>query len=366
MTNGMRRFLSQHLAGSTVQTPHQAAFPSWLLRSIVPCFMLGVALISAGCGGATSGGGGTGASLTACHVTAADLTVSGGSATPPAPTTSGAGLAGQTLHISGSTALQPLFASAASAFDATLKTQTTVDKGGSIVGLQQVEAGQVDIGMSDVFYQDKAITSGYTDLVDHRVAAVAFTVVVSADLKDQVQNLTRAQVQDIFAGRVSDWSDLGGPVGVITVGQRPATSGTRATFEQYVLGGPSTDSGNTIVAPSDSTDPLVAKLATLQGGIGYAATGFVLNGDHRSQIFPVCLDGKGATATNINGGDYPFWNYEHAYTKGTPQPDAQAFLDYVLSEPFQTTALPAQGFLQLGQLSETAKQTHPLPSGATS
>jgi phosphate transport system substrate-binding protein len=103
--------------------------------------------------------------------------------------------------------------------------------------------------------------------------------------------------------------------------QRPQA---RATFEQDALGGPSTDSGNTIVAPSDSTDALVAKLATIQGGIGYAATGFVLNSNHRSQNFPVCLDGTGASATNINSRDYPFWNDEHAYTKGAPSPVEQA------------------------------------------
>src|SRR5262245_52591659 len=137
----MRRFLSHPLARSTAQDPHQSLLPARFVRSMVPLFMLCVALVAAGCGGASSSG--SVATLTACHVTADDLTVNSASATPSAPTAGGSDLSGQTLHISGSTALQPLFVSAATALDAAFKTHTTVDKGGSIVGLQQVEAGQV-------------------------------------------------------------------------------------------------------------------------------------------------------------------------------------------------------------------------------
>src|SRR5262249_44783748 len=240
-------------------------------------------------------------------------------------------------------------------------TMTTVQGGGSIAGLQAVEAGTVHIGMSDVTYQNNANTQSYTDLVDHQVAVVAFTLVVSQDLKDAVQNLTMQEVRDLFAGKITNWKQLGGPDEAVTVVDRPPTSGTRATFVRYVLGGTQPNDAGSVGITSDSTQALVQRVSQLPGAIGFAATGFVLNSAFTQLVFPVCIDGRGATEANINNGSYVFWNYEHAFTKGSPTPEAQAFLDYVVSAPFQTGPVPQLGYFQTSQLTEAAKQTHLTP-----
>lgn len=195
-----------------------------------------VALLVALSVGACASSSRTANTLTACHVTASALTVPGGSkSTAPM-------LPAGTLNIDGSTALAPLFQRAAgnvSANSANSKVTITVTPNGSGTGLNDVEQGTVQIGMSDVFAQEKATaTTNYSDLVDSQVAVVPFTLVVSQDISSRVENLTTQQIKDIYAGNITNWSEVGGPNEPITVIVRTKTSGTRATFDKFVVNDP--------------------------------------------------------------------------------------------------------------------------------
>src|SRR5215813_12198641 len=144
----------------------------------ISCKLLGAgAVLLSLSAGACASSGSTTSSLTACHVTASALTIPGGgrSSAPRLP-------AG-TLNIDGSTALAPLFQQAAgnaSANSANSKVAVNITPNGSGTGLNDVEKGTVQIGMSDVFAQERATaTNSYSDLVDNQVAVVPFTLVVS-------------------------------------------------------------------------------------------------------------------------------------------------------------------------------------------
>jgi phosphate transport system substrate-binding protein len=302
--------------------------------------------------------------LSACQVTASDLAFTAPSFTG-LPTT--AGLGGKSLTIDGSTALYPLFQALAPAFDQANGTKTTVGQGGSVTGLDDVESGKVQVGMSDLFYQNNASSKGYTDLVDHRVAAVTFALAVNGGLKNTVHNLATKQIQAIYSGTVLNWRQLGGPDVPITVIERPPTSGTRASFETYVLGvAPSTptNAGHALNLTKDSSDLVAHAIAVTPGSIGYVATGYITEPAYSNSIFPICIDAQPPTEASINAGSYRFWNYEHAYTKGAPSPVEQAFLTAVTSATVQQSLVPAKGFLRIDQLSSAATATHPLPAGS--
>jgi phosphate transport system substrate-binding protein len=135
----------------------------------------------------------------------------------------------------GSTELQPLVSAAAGLFHQQYPlARIDVQGGGSKAGLQQVTSGQVDIGDSDI-YADPA---EYPDpnLADHLVCVVPFAMIVNPGVN--VRSLTRDQIIKIFSTReISNWKDVGGPDLRIVPVVRPATSGTRAVFRKYILGG---------------------------------------------------------------------------------------------------------------------------------
>jgi phosphate transport system substrate-binding protein len=332
---------------------------------VATCKLLGaVALLLllpvAACTSSNTGGGSS--TLTACHVTAAELGVPGGGKSSAPTLPQGA------LSIDGSTALAPLFQQAAgnvSANSANGKVTINITPNGSGTGLNDVENGTVQIGMSHVFAQEKATaTTSYSDLVDNQVAVVPFTLVVSQDISSQVENLTTEQIKNIYAGNITNWSQVGGPNEPITVVVRTKTSGTRATFDKFVVNDVKQINDEPAGAQTaDSTGELVTDISNSHGAIAYTGSSFVLNTAQSGQIFPICIDGFGATRASINSGKYKFWNIEHAYTKGTPASGSltDAFLQYIKSSGFQNKDLASLGFLRVDELSSAARTTHPTP-----
>src|SRR5215469_18059039 len=184
--------------------------------------------------------------------------------------------------IVGSTALQPLATAAARLYTQQHShAHLTVQGGGSLAGLQAVTSHKADVGDSDV-YADPA---QYPDpnLTDHLVAVVPFTMIVNPDVT--VANLTQDQIIQIYStGTITNWQQVGGPNLPIVPVVRPATSGTRATFRKYVLGG---RDQNGKLLQSDSSQTVLQTVANTPGAIGYLALS-VLD----SSVREVAIDGK--------------------------------------------------------------------------
>ena len=257
------------------------------------------------------------------------------------------------ITASGSTALAPLVKSVAQSYSGKCSGATiTVNLGGSKTGLANVEAGSVDIGNSDVPTNPQ--TQG--DLVDHQVAVVVFGVIVNKGVG--VTNLTTDQVKMIYSGQATNWKQVGGPDLPIVVVSRPASSGTRATFQKYVLGGPETISGPASLT-TDSTGTVVTNVAQNNGAIGYAATGPAMG---NSSVTLVSLDNNAPTTDNVKTNTYKFWNIEHMYTKGQPKPLAQALIDYMTSSDAKTIAAMQQ-FIAITDMSANAITAHNAVTG---
>lgn len=251
------------------------------------------------------------------------------------------------LVASGSTALAPLVQAVAQKYQARCAgAHITVNLGGSKTGLSQVEAGSVGVGNSDIF-----AASTQSDLVDHQVAVVIFGIIVNP--KAGVTNLTTAQVQGIYAGTYTNWKQVGGADLKIVVVSRPASSGTRATFQQYILGGPEKAVGPTSLT-TDSTGTVITNVAQTAGAIGYAATG---PARANSGVTLISIDGNAPTAALSESNTYKFWNIEHMYTKGQPGQLAQALIDYMASDDAKTVAA-SQDFIPLVDMQPTAVQAH--------
>jgi len=228
-----------------------------------------------------------------------------------------------TITASGSTALQPLAEKAAQQFSQkNPNAKVIVQGGGSGTGLTQVAQGAVQIGNSDIFAEEKSGINA-SDLVDHKVCVVGFATIVNK--KVTLDNLTHQQLIDIFTGKITNWKDVGGPDLKIVIVNRPASSGTRATFKKYALNGAEEATG--IGLQSDASGTVLKTVAETDGAVSYLALSYI-----NDSVKALKLDGVEPTVANITSGKYPIWSYEHMYTKGQPTGLTKAFLDYMASD----------------------------------
>jgi phosphate transport system substrate-binding protein len=252
------------------------------------------------------------------------------------------------ITASGSTALAPLVKAVAQQYSTKCSSATiTVNLGGSKTGLANVEAGSVNIGNSDV----KADPVTQSDLVDHQVSVVIFAVIVNKGVG--VTSLTTDQIKSIYAGTDTNWNQVGGPNLPIVVVSRPASSGTRATFQRYILGGPEKISGPTSLT-TDSTGTVITNVAQNNGAIGYAATGPAMA---NSGVTLVSIDGNAPSSANVQGNTYKFWNIEHMYTKGAASGLSQALIDYMTSSDAKSIAAQ-QDFIAITDMQQSALTAH--------
>ncbi|MDF9841189.1 MULTISPECIES: phosphate ABC transporter substrate-binding protein [unclassified Paenibacillus] len=257
----------------------------------------------------------------------------------PTENSSGAELNGSILA-SGSTALQPLVEQAAESFmDANSGVDIQVQGGGSGTGLTQVAEGQVDIGNSDVFAEDKlkdADAEKAAALVDHQVAVVAIAAVTNPNAG--VDNLTQQQLVDIFTGKITNWSEVGGADQAIQIINRPSSSGTRATFEAFALGTKTEDLQGSI--QEDSSGTVKKMIGETPGAIGYLALSYL-----DDTVKTLNYDGVVPSVDNVVSGEYPVWAYEHMYTNGEPNEVVKAFLDYMLTDEVQNGDVVELGYI---------------------
>lgn len=247
----------------------------------------------------------------------------------PAPTNSPqtATTVSGNITAAGSTALQPLVEKAASAFkeknpDAIINVQG----GGSGTGLTQVAQGAIEIGNSDKYANEQSGLDANA-LVDHKVCVAGFAMVANSTVT--IDSLTKDQIIGIFTGKIKNWKEVGGEDKNITVINRPKSSGTRFTFKKYILGGQDEVEG--VALTEDSSGAVKNAIKSTEGAIGYLALSFITE-DVKKEIKTLKIDGVEATKENITSGKYPFWAYEHMYTKGEPTGLAKAFLDYMTSD----------------------------------
>lgn len=240
---------------------------------------------------------------------------------------------------SGASALLPLAKDAADKFkELHPEVSITLNGGGSGTGLKQVVDGSVDIGNSDIAADtklDKAVADG---LVDHKVCVVTMAPVVNKDIAATVKSLTKQQLTDIFTAKITNWKEVGGPDEEIVLITRPSTSGTRALFKEFALGGAEEASNKSL--ETDDSGTLLQSIKDNKGAIGYVALSYLVN---NQDVATVSVDGVAPTLENTYNGTYPVWGYEHMYTKGEPNATVKAYLDFIMSDEYGKS-MEAQGY----------------------
>jgi phosphate transport system substrate-binding protein len=275
-----------------------------------------------------------GALLAAC------ASPSSGTAAPTAPPAAAAGTSGGALSgkltIAGSSALQPLIDQAAKNFQTANKdVQITVSAGGSGAGRTGACQGSLDIGMSDVPLTSQEKSSlNCSDAVSTAVAIEAFAVAANPKGPGSVKALTKEQMQGIFGGTITNWSQVGGDNQQVVLINRLKGSGTRQSMANYLYDGDDTkfavgaseeDNSQTVANTVGQTPGAVSYLGlAFLGGPGITTMGIMDNG---AVLMP--------TKETVAAGKWPIGGPGLGITKAAANPLQAAFLNYLIGPEFQ-------------------------------
>ena len=226
-----------------------------------------------------------------------------------------------TLDIAGGTAHIPVMKKAAQAImSANGDIRITVAGGGSGVGVQKVGEGLVQIGNTGRALKESEVTKYGLETFPFAIDGVALAV----NPANKVTSLTKAQIKDVFAGKITNWKELGGDDAPISLYVREDGSGTRETFEERALDkGTSTQSANVV----NSNGAMKTAIAQDPNAIGYVGIGHL-----DSSIRGVTVDGMVPSQENAANGTYTITRLLYMNTKGKPQGLTALFIDYIYSE----------------------------------
>ncbi|VEP14168.1 Phosphate ABC transporter substrate-binding protein, PhoT family [Hyella patelloides LEGE 07179] len=230
---------------------------------------------------------------------------------------------GTTINVNGSTSMVQINQAIKKGFERQFAGTAIATNGqGTGVGLKLLQEGKIDIAAISRPLTDAEKAQGLNAVPIAR-DAIAIVVGVNNPFR---RGLSKNQVADIFQGKVTDWSNIGGKSNTIRVINRPSISGTRQVFQDEVLNGASFGtSANFTTLDRDATTPILRALST--DGISYATYAQVAN---QQTVRTVAVNGLTPEADN-----YPYYRVLY-YTYQEPvTPEVEAFLGYVLSSQGQ-------------------------------
>ena len=192
---------------------------------------------------------------------------------------------------------------------------------GSGAGIEAVTNGTADIGNASRNLTDDEKANG---IAENIVAIDGIAVVV--DPANEVADLTKQQLSDIYTGAVKNWSEVGGADAPIVVVGREAGSGTRSAFEELLEIEDQCAYSNEL----DSTGAVMAKVASTPGSIGYVSLD-VLD----DTVKALNLEGAAPSEETIKAGEYFLSRPFVMATKGeiSEQNDlVKALFDYLATD----------------------------------
>jgi phosphate transport system substrate-binding protein len=220
----------------------------------------------------------------------------------------------------------------------------SVTGGGSGTGIAALINGSADIANASRKIKDEETAEAQANgiqPVEHIIARDAIAVIVN--MENPVSELTLKQISDIYSGKISNWSEVGGEDRPIVRLSRETNSGTHVYFLETVLRlGNKEDktlfSMDTLLLPS--SEGIISEVRQNPNAIGYDGLGYVPHDVKKIAIAksagePYVLP----SVETVNDKSYPIARDLYMYTAGEPTGIIKAYLDWILSPEAQKIVL---------------------------
>ena len=247
------------------------------------------------------------------------------------------------IKVAGSTSVGPVIEALAEKYmEAKPWVTITVEQTGSSAGVTSSGDGTADMGMASRDVKDAEKTT-YPDMQASVLCLDGVAVVVNKD--NPVTELTVEQIKQIFMGEITDWSEVGGTAGTITLYSRDNVSGTREAFQTLFLGkdeaGEQIEIDDTMCLIVDSNGAMGTNVEGDVSGIGYMSLGLV--GEHA--VNALTIEGVEATTDNLLSGTYKYFRNFNLLTLGDPTGELASFMEYCMSDPAATEYMVSKGYV---------------------
>lgn len=199
-------------------------------------------------------------------------------------------------------------------------TEIDIQGGGSSAGITAANSGTAQIGMSS-----RALNDEEKSMKSIEIAKDGLVVIVNPD--NPIQDLTLAQIRDIYSASITGWNQLGGSESKIHVITREEGSGTRSAFEELVMDEAEITPKAIVQDSNGSVRLLVADDPN--------AIGFISMGIADETVKALSLDGVAATRESIQDGSYTLSRPFLFVTLDEPTGQTKHFIDFVLSDEGQ-------------------------------
>jgi phosphate transport system substrate-binding protein len=244
------------------------------------------------------------------------------------------------IVMEGSTTVLPIAQKAAEVYmQKDSSADISVRGGGSGVGIASLIDGTCDIADSSRPIKDteldKAVTRGKS-IKAHVIAMDGIAVIVNP--ANKVNALTKKQVKDIYTGKISNWSQVGGDNQKIVVVSRDTSSGTFEAFGELALDKQKVRPDAIMQA---SNQAIASTVARTPGAIGYVGLGFL-----SSSVKAVEIDGVMPSKETVLNNKYPIGRPLFMYTNGVPQGLVKELIDFIKS-PEGQKLVEEDGFVGL-------------------
>src|SRR4051812_39696369 len=197
---------------------------------------------------------------------------------------------------------------------------------GSTTGISAVIDGTAQIGMSSRRAKPKEMSAATAKGVTLKPTIVAHDGIgIIVNASNPITKLTKRQIEQIFAGDVTDWSAVGGKPGKISLYTRNTSSGTYSDFKQLAMSNRDYASSSQKMAGNEQ---IAAGEGEKPEGIWHVGLAYLT----APGIKTLAIDGHVPTKESVLKREYPLARPTFYYTNGAPTGEAAKFVDFTLSE----------------------------------